>query len=58
MNEFWLGIAIILGCLWSFVFGYSIKEEILTQQLCSKQQYDFCEVKETIYKIKELKQDD
>ena len=60
MNNFWLCVAIILVCFWTFFCGYSMREKTLTQQLCSKQQYDFCEVIEhkPEYKLKELKQDD
>lgn len=41
--------AFMLGLIFGDVYGI----EFVTQQLCSKQQYDFCEVKEVTYKIKE-----
>ena len=41
-------------------FGYTTGEGSLIQKLCTKQQYDFCEVIEQKpeYKLKELKQDE
>ena len=35
------------------ILGNTSGIDFVTQQLCSKQQYDFCEVKEVTYKIKE-----
>lgn len=41
--------AFVLG----LIFGNASGIEFVTQQLCSKQQYDFCEVEKISYKIKE-----
>lgn len=57
-----LGFIICL-CIFTIIliiygFAYSIGEDNLIQKLCTKQQYDFCEVIEQKpeYKLKELKQ--
>lgn len=54
------GICLLILCLAFFGLGYSKGEDNLVQKLCTKQQYDFCEVIEPKpeYKLKELKQDD
>ena len=39
----------------SFIFTKCGKKDVINE-LCQKQQYDFCEVKETIYKFKEQEQ--
>ena len=53
-------IGIIVIALLIFELGYVKGENDLIQKLCTKQQYDFCEVIEQKpeYKLKELKQDD
>lgn len=40
--------------------GYTIGENSLVQELCTQQQYDFCEVikRKPEYKLRELKQDE
>ena len=44
-----LGASFFMGCLYG-----SVKEDtILINKLCSKQQYDFCEIKQIQYKFKE-----
>lgn len=57
---FIFGIGLLILCLVLFGFGYSNGEDNLIQKLCTKQQYDFCEVIENKpeYKLKELKQDE
>lgn len=53
-----IGIFVIILLIYGF--AYSTGEDSLIQKLCTKQQYDFCEVIEQKpeYKLKELKQDD
>lgn len=53
-----IGIFVIILIIYGF--AYSNGEDNLIQKLCTKQQYDFCEVIEQKpeYKLKELKQDD
>ena len=55
-----IGLLILIVVAIGLGVGYSIGEDGLIQKLCTKQQYDFCEVIEqkTEYKLKELKQDD
>lgn len=51
-------LLMIITWLICFGLGYTIGEDNLTQKLCAKQQYDFCEVIEQkpIYKLKENKE--
>lgn len=57
---FMICIGIFVIILIFYGFAYSNGEDNLIQQLCTQQQYDFCEVIEQKpeYKLKELKQDD
>lgn len=48
-------ILILIGVIFSGK-GEDEYREIVINELCQKQQYDFCEVKETVYKLKELEQ--
>ena len=44
-----------------FLILYAAVKEVednVVQELCERQQYDFCEVVKIKYKLKELKQDD
>jgi hypothetical protein len=56
-----LAIGLLILIVGSIVFGtgYSLGEDNLIQKLCTRQQYDFCEVikQKPEYKLKELKQD-
>lgn len=53
-------VCLLMIITWVICFGlgYTIGEDNLTQKLCAKQQYDFCEVIEQkpIYKLKENKE--
>lgn len=55
-----IGLLILIAVFIFLGIGYNIGEDDLIQKLCTKQQYDFCEVIEPKpeYKLKELKQDD
>jgi len=44
-------VLLFIGVL-AFSLHHSSKDDVINE-LCQKQQYDFCEVKETIYKFKE-----
>lgn len=56
---FAIGFLILIVAAIGLVVGYSMGEDNLIQKLCTRQQYDFCEVIEQKpeYKLKELKQD-
>ena len=45
----------ILGCIAGEIVGKKDGRKELVQELCDKQQYDFCVVKKVIYSIKEEK---
>ena len=50
------GICIIWFVLMSVgLIAHINAREGLIQELCTKKQYDFCEVKKTVYKLKEQK---
>ena len=52
-----LGIAYIVSLLLLHMNDYEeIGKQKLVQELCTRQQYDFCEVQGTIYKLKEFKE--
>ena len=49
-----LGIAYVVSLLLLHINDYEeTGKQKLVQELCTRQQYDFCEVQETIYKLKE-----
>lgn len=53
---FIIGLIFIIFMLAGVIFfgkGESEYRAIVINELCQKQQYDFCEVKETVYKYKE-----
>ena len=64
ISDIIFGFVVFIGiwviALLTFGLGYVKSEDDLIQKLCTKQQYDFCEVIEQKpeYKLKELKQDD
>lgn len=50
------GWCIVVWIICTIMVGFlccNLSKDGLVQDLCSKQQYDFCEVQETIYKLKE-----
>ena len=49
-------IIVIMAGVFIFGKGESKYRAIVINELCQKQQYDFCEVKETIYKLKDQEQ--
>lgn len=49
-------ILILVGAIFSGK-GENEYRAIVINELCQKQQYDFCEVKETVYKLKEQQDD-
>lgn len=59
-NDFWTAIICITVLLMCTLIGGSVGESIgetegrkeLIQELCAKQQYDFCAVEKVIYKVK------
>lgn len=63
IKDFWTAVICILMLLMFFILG-GVAGEIVgeregrketIQELCAKQQYDFCAVKKVIYSIKEEK---
>lgn len=55
-SDDWAVVACIICIIMTGYISYNIAEYNLVQELCSKNQYDFCEVQETIYKLKEFKE--
>lgn len=63
IKYFWNAVVCILMLLMFFILGCIVGETVgkkdgrkeLVQELCDKQQYDFCVVKKVIYSIKEEK---
>ena len=63
MQNFWTVTVFLLMILMFFILGCIAGETVgekdgrkeLVQELCDKQQYDFCVVKKVIYSIKEEK---
>lgn len=63
IKDFWTAVVCILMLLMFFILGCIAGETVgekdgrkkLVQELCDKQQYDFCAVKKVIYSIKEEK---
>lgn len=59
MQNFWtvtvfllmLLVFFILGCITGDVFGEREGRKEQIQELCTKQQYDFCAVEKVIYKV-------
>ena len=49
-------LLIIIIVAIGYVFGYLNGEDSLIQKLCTKQQYDFCEVIEQEITMKEIKE--
>lgn len=49
-------IAVLLFVIATYLFGSVNGEHSLIQKLCQKNQYDFCEVAETTYRLKEFKE--
>lgn len=48
-----LGILILVYFIFIHpLFGYIIGRKSIVNKLCQKQQYEFCEVSRTIYKLK------
>ena len=48
-------LVILFLIIVSFTFSKGGKEDVINE-LCKKQQYDFCEVKDITYKLKEQEQ--
>ena len=54
---FFCGLFVFILFLIVYAAVNEVKDNVV-QELCERQQYDFCEVVKIEYKLKELKQDD
>lgn len=54
-----IGLLILIAVFIFLGIGYSMGEDDLIQKLCTRQQYDFCEVikQKPEYKLKEIEND-